>query len=189
MKYLLSLFVLALPVLVFAAGKGGHGDAHAIPTKMIIYQTINVVILLSGVVYFLRAPIRQYFKDRRETFLGEANRAEAARKQAEQERMDIQLRLEKLESTAGESVARAREEAAEMKKQLIAEAEAISKRIRDEASEAARIEVEKAKAHLRDTLVRESLQMARTQLSSKVTPEDHQRLQSDFINHIQAVQK
>jgi hypothetical protein len=69
------------------------------------------------------------------------------------------------------------------------DAENTAKRIRDEAKEAARIEVEKAKIQLREALVEEAMSIARKQISSAVTVEDHQRLQADFINHIQAVQK
>ncbi len=189
MKYIFAILMIALPTLALAAGGEGHGDPHAIPVKMIVYQTINIVILLGGAIYFLREPVRKFFKERQGAFVADARKAEDARNAAEQQRADIQLRLQKLESTADESISRAKVEAADMKKQLIAEADAISKRIREEAEEAARIEVEKAKGQLRDTLIQESLKMARSQITTKVTPEDHQRLQSDFINHIQAVQK
>ena len=103
--------------------------------------------------------------------------------------MQIQTRLSKLESTADESISRARAEAADMKRQMVADAEALSKRLREEAASAAKLEVERAKNELRETLIHESLEAARTQLSSKVTAEDHKRLQSDFIQNIQAGQK
>ena len=51
------------------------------------------------------------------------------------------------------------------------------------------MEVEKAKNQLREALITEALGVARSHISQKVTVEDHQRLQSDFIHNIQAVQK
>ena len=192
MKYFLSVIFTLSSLAAWAQEHGGHGEEgghDGIPTKIIIYQTINVVLLIIGMIYFLREPLKKYFQERRSLFLSEAKKAEAARKAAEQERMDIQVRLSKLESTADESIERARAEAADMKKQLIAEAEALSKRIREEAQEAARLEAEKAKNQIREALIKESLETARTQLTARVTPEDHQRLQSHFINNIQAVQK
>lgn len=187
MKYIFTLTLILLAgVAQAASGGAGHGE---IPTKLIGYQTFNVVVMFAALIYFLHGPIRSYFTDKRTAFLSAAQKAEAARKAAEDERMQIQVRLTKLESTADESIARARAEAADMKKQMIAEAEALSKRIRDEAQEAARLEVEKARIQIREALIKESLQSARAQLSEKVTSEDHQRLQANFINKIQAVQK
>jgi F-type H+-transporting ATPase subunit b len=191
MKYFIPAltFLYSLAALAQEHGAAHGAESHEIQTKLITYQTINVIILVGGLIYFLRQPLRDYFKEKRASFLSAAKKAEAARKAAEDQRHQIQVRLNKLESTADESIARARAEAADMKKQLVAEAEAISKRIREEAQEAARLEVEKAKRNLRETLIKESLEVARNQLGTKVTAEDHKRLQSDFLSHIQAVQK
>lgn len=189
MKYLLTSLLMTISLSALAQEHGAHGDANTIPVKLVTYQTINVVMMVAALIYFLREPVRKYFAEKKNLFLSSAQKAEAARKAAEDERQKIQVRLSKLESTADESVARARAEAADMKKQLIAEAEALSKRIREEAHESARLEVEKAKNHLREALIKEALEMAKAQVSSKLTADDHQRLQSDFISHIQAVQK
>ena len=180
-----TFFIFSLLMTSVALGAGGDG----VPTKMITYQAINVFLMIAGLIYFLRGPIRTHFLQRRSTFLSAAQKAEAVRAAAEQEQQGIQVRLSKLESTADESVARARAEAADMKKQLISEAESISKRIRSEAELAAHLEVEKAKNQLREMLINESLKVARGEINQKVTAADHQRLQSDFINHIQVVQK
>jgi F-type H+-transporting ATPase subunit b len=180
---------MTFSLVSLAEEHAAHGEAHAIPTKLIAYQTLNVVLMIVALVYFLKEPVRKFFLDKRSLFLSAAQKAEAARKAAEDEHAQIKVRLTKLESTADESVVRARAEAADMKKQLIAEAEVLSKRIRQEAEEAARNEVEKAKNQLRESLIRESLEMAKSQLASKVTPEDHKRLQTEFISNIQAVQK
>ncbi|MEZ0390804.1 MAG: hypothetical protein ACAH59_01220 [Pseudobdellovibrionaceae bacterium] len=188
MKYLIPTLITLLSFAALAASEAGHDD-HSVPTQLIVHQAFNVVIIVIGLVYFVRKPLRQHFQDKRNSFLNAAQKAAAARKEAEEQRMEIQVKLNRLESTADESVARARAEAADMKKQLIAEAEALSKRIREEAEQAARLEVEKAKRNLRETLIKDSLSMARSQLSTKVTAEDHQRLQTDFLSHIQAVQK
>jgi len=188
MKYLIPLFILSIGQAALAASEAGHDD-HSIPAKLITYQTINVVAMLIGLFIVLKKPLQEYFKEKKATFLVAAQKAEAARRAAEDERAQIQARLSKLESTAEESVARARAEASDMKKQMIADGEAMSKRIREEASSAAKQEVERAKIQLRESLIKEALEVSRQQLSSKITTEDHKRLQTDFIQNIQAGQK
>lgn len=191
MKHLIPTLLVFLSQAALASSEGGHGEAHhaEIPVKLVVYQTINVVAMLIGLFIVLKKPLQSYFKEKKATFLSAAQKAEAARKSAEEERAQIQTRLSKLESTADESVSRARAEAADMKKQMIADAEAMSKRLREEAASAAKLEVERAKNELRQMLIKESLETSRQQLSSKVTAEDHKRLQTDFIQNIQVGQK
>lgn len=191
---LLSLVVLAVRV-VFANEGGGHGEAHHdegltdAVLKTVIYQAINVGLIIVGLVYFLRAKVRQFFVDKKATYVAAAEKAKVARQAAEDERMQIQVQLNKLISTADESVSRAKTEAADMKLQLLAEAQALSKRIREEAAATARLEVEKARNHLREELLKESFSIAQSQMNSKVSSDDHARLQGEFINNIQAVQR
>ncbi len=187
MKHYLPFVILLLTQLAQAAE---HEASHeGIPTKKILYQAINFILLIGGMIYFLREPLKKYFHEKRADYLTAATKAEAARKAAENERMEMQVRLTKLESTADESIAQARIEAAEMKKQLIAEAEILSERIRKEAEIAAKFESERAKNHLREELIKDSLEMAKSQLQSKVTADDHKRLQSEFLSNIQGVQR
>jgi F-type H+-transporting ATPase subunit b len=190
-KFLFILFMLDIVFYsqAFAAGgSGGHGlDEHAI--KTIIYQAINVFVLFGGLIYFLKKPVQQHFKQKKESFIASASKAESARAAAESEHMQIQVKLTKLQNTADESISRAKAEAASVRNQMVAEAEAVSKRIKDEAAVAAKLEYEKAKARIRDLMLQEAIEASRAQLSSKVSNEDHARLQGNFINNMQAGQQ
>ncbi|GIL17174.1 MAG: hypothetical protein BroJett040_09250 [Oligoflexia bacterium] len=182
------LLLAALAQASDAAHGGGHGlDAHAI--KTIIYQIINVSIMIGGLFYIMKKPVKDFFKGRREAYLHAAGRAQAARAKAEEEHLDIKVKLTKLESTADESISRAKAEAADLRSSIMAEAEELSKRIRKEAEAAAQLEIEKAKTHLREDMIREAAKLAAHNMQSSVTSEDHKRLQSEFINNIQAVQQ
>lgn len=191
-NFFIPLFIstLATSSLCLASGAAheGHGlDDHQI--KTIIYQTINVSILFAGLFYFLKNPIKSFFKDKKANFILAAEKAQSIKASAEKEHMEIQVRLTKLESTSDESVSRARAEAADMKKQLIAEANSVYSRIRNEAEAAAKLEVEKAKKTLREQLILDATQMAHEQMKTKVSGDDHKRLQGEFIHNIEAVQQ
>ena len=160
-------------------------DEHTLRT--IIYQCINVGILLGGLIYFLRKPTKEFFQKRQSDFMATARRADEARQAAERERSEIQVRLSKLESTTDESISRARAEAADMKKALIAEAHAVSKRIQEEAESAAKLEATKAKHQLREQMIRDAAEIASRQIEEKISVDDQKRLQGDFIEHIQVV--
>ena len=140
-------------------------------------------------VYLLKAKVKKYFVDKKAEYVAAAEKSMSARKQAEEEHLQIKVQLNKLESTSDESISRAKAEAAEMKSQMLAEAQAISKRIREEAAATARLEVERAKVRLREELIAEAFVIAEAQMNSKVSKDDHARLQGEFINNIQAVQR
>lgn len=189
MKKLVLALTILLPLMAFAAEHGESHEAvldeHAI--KTIIYQCINIAILVGGLIYFLKDTVRAFFKEKREVYLAAAEKAQAARRQAEEEHMHIKVQLTKLESTAEETISRARAEAADMRNQMVAEAQAMSKRIREDAEMASRLEVEKARASLRAEMIKEAGRQAEQAIKKEVSSDDHRRLQTDFIQNIEAV--
>ena len=178
-------FLLLLPVTVFASGGEHHGG---IPWDTIAYQAINVSIVFGALLYFAKQPIKEFFSGKREAFVQASEKATSVKKKAEQDHLEIKVQLTKLESTADESVARARAEAADLRLALISEAEALSEKMKKDAENAAKLEVERAKISLRRQLIEDSLAQARKQMVAEVSAEDQKRLQENFINNIQAVQ-
>lgn len=183
----LIIILLTLLVTVIASAAGGHGEG--IPTTMITYQTINVAVIVVGLIWLLKKPVAEHFRVRRETYLLAANKAAETLKIAEKEMAEIEARLKKLETTAQDSIVRARAEAADLRKAIIKEAEETSQRIRSEAQITTMMEVTKAKDQLRAELVNKAIQQTREQLGSQVTGEDHERLQWRFVEQIQVVEK
>jgi F-type H+-transporting ATPase subunit b len=187
---LATCFLLLIGAVCFATeGHAGasHGEGLDEETiKIIIYQSINVGAIVIGLIYFLRKPLANHFAEKKQTYLASAEKAIKARKSAEDEHIEIKVRLERLQSTADESISRARAEAADMKNQMIAEAQAVSKRMREEAAAAAALEIEKAKEKLRKDLLNDAFNLADSVVKSRVSEADQIRLQSEFITNIQA---
>ena len=185
-----TFLILILSASTAFAAEGGHEHGHeGIPWMTIFYQALNVSMMFGGLFYFLKDGVKAHFQGKKQEFLSAFEKADSARKSAEAEKLQIEVKLSKLDSTLDETIQRARKEAAEMKLQIIQDAKEIAKRIRDEAAQSVQTEIVKAKNQLRDYLVRESIQGARKQLGTKVSTEDHQRLQSEFVAGLQVVQK
>lgn len=190
-RILSLLFMLLFPILVFAAGGGEHGgEAHLTDhdKHKIMFQAINVGIILAGILYFGTKPIKKVFLQRRADYLKAAEKSLELKKRAEEEKKNIQAQLTKLESTADESISRARAEAADLKANLINEAKQLSERLRKEAESTAIVEVAKAKALLRTQTIEEAATLAEKQVASAVSNEDHLRLNKEFIKNIETVQ-
>lgn len=184
----LLLILVTLLISVLANAATGHGD-EGVPVALVWHQTFNVVLMLAGLIWFLRTPLRNHFKERRELFTAAAAKADEARRMANEEKSHIEAKLAKLEATAAESITRARAEAVDYRNALIKEANELAARIKADAEAAAQNEVQRAKNEIRREIITESLKATRAHLASQVSGEDHERLQTRFVEQLQAVQK
>ncbi|KYG68962.1 ATP synthase subunit B [Bdellovibrio bacteriovorus] len=180
MKLLVSLFIITAPALALAAG-GGHHDG--IPSA-VMYQAINVAILVAGLIYFTKDGIVSFFSGRKAAYLEAAQKSAFAREQAEKEFVDIKNKLANLDATREESLRKAQAHADDMKKQILDEANEVTKRIRQDAELTAKLEVQRAQNELRNQLLKDSMEAARTVLTKDIGSADQQKLQKDFINHV-----
>lgn len=187
MKLVFMLTLLAQTV-AHAAGDshgGGHGEG-GIP-EVVMYQAINVSIIAVAMFFLLRKGIVETFRAKKAEFLEAASKAEKAVKAAQHEHEEIRIKLQRLETNSEESLSRAKAEAADLRKSIIAEAELVSKRIREEAAATAKLEVERVKNQLREQMIRESIEAAKKMLEQKVGSAEQEMLQKNFTNDIQAV--
>lgn len=178
---LLFAAAFALPFAASAA-EGGHD----IPSTVIL-QAINFTIFFALLVYFLRKPIREFFKSREQIYRQALLKGEAARREAEKKRRDIQARLRELEASADESLDSARTEATALKLQIQQDAEELANRLREEANRTTQLEVEKARAILREEMLAQSVALSRKLLADKMADGDQKRLQTEFVDKIQEV--
>lgn len=183
----ISLTFLIMTTSLFAiANEGGHHHEAGVP-EVVKYQALNVGIIVIGLYFLLRKGIGAYFEQRRAEFLSAAHKAQEVKMAAEKEHQEIQVRLQKLESTQVDAVARARAEAVDMRERLIQEARELSKRIHEEASKAVQLEIEKAKTQLRKQMIDDAMKSAKQSLDGKVSNEQQSKLQNEFINNMGAV--
>lgn len=180
------LLVVGLMMISGAASAAEPGH-HGVPWKTIGWQVLNLGILVVGLVYLLKDSTRQFFAARRTGFIDAAKKSQSAREEAEKQYKEIQAKIEHLEATRAESIARAEAEAAELKKTLTREAEELAARIRKEAEATARAEVMKAKKDLHEQFVQEAIASARAVLTKDIGAADQQKLQADFMKNVEAV--
>lgn len=174
-KTLIGLFLL-LPA-VATAGEGG-------PFPLVLHQAFNLTILISAIIYFTRSAIISHFKSRRETYLAEAEKTLRLKKEAEAKLKDIEQRLLLLEKTKNDSIAKAHEDAAALRKRLVLEAEETAQRVRKEAGSAAAAEVQRAKQKLLEKMSRTALEEAQGILKKDISGADQGRLQESLLQQI-----
>lgn len=183
----LKTFLTSIFLIESALAAGGGHDAGYIPGWSIFWQAFNLSIVVAIIYFATRKTAVEFFKQRQESFLVSAKKAEEAKVAAEKQLLDIKHKLERLSSNYEETLARAQAEAADLRKQLINEAQEQAKRIREEAHITIKIESQRAQRELHEKFVRETVEMARQVLSKDIGSADHQKLQTDFTKNIEAV--
>ena len=105
--FVLFLVSSALELPLHAAGAAHSGWGWLDP----IGRWINLLILALGLLYFLRQPAAEFFRNRKAALQQEMRRAEEARKQAEAKLAEAEERMKSLDSEAENIRKQAREEA------------------------------------------------------------------------------
>ncbi|HVK60190.1 MAG TPA: ATP synthase F0 subunit B, partial [Bdellovibrionales bacterium] len=169
--------------LAFGA-TAGHGAEGGIPSS-VMYQAINFILYAGLLTYFLRKPIKNYFAGREVTFKSALTKAQAARNEAEQRKREIQTRINDLESSSAASIEKARVESEALKTRIVAEAQALSKNLKEEAHKTAAFEILRAKNELREDLLNQSILLSKKILTEKIVEQDQRRLQTEFAEKIE----
>lgn len=180
----LLILTLASASALAEAAHGAH--SNEIP-KFVIWQVINLIILGAILYKVGRKPLQGFFNARQTDYLKQAEKSRMIFQEAEKEYADVKTRLETLTSTADSSIEKAKRDAEDVRKQMIADAKLLATRIKDEAQTTAKIEAQKTTARAKNNIVLQALAGARQVLTTDIAGQDHQRLQSDFNKNIEAV--
>lgn len=183
MKAIITLLVVILPSIVLAASGGHGGHDNEIP-KVTIYQVINLVILFAGIIYYTKDAVISLFSTRKMAYIEAANKAAAARAEAEKNFADIKSKLENLDKNRAADIEKAKKQAEDLKAQLRQEAQNISNKIKADAELTVKLESERAQRELRTQLLKDSVEAARVVLTKDISAADQDKLQKEFINKV-----
>lgn len=166
MKNILFALTLVLSVAAVASGAehGGH-DEGAIPLKDIGWQAANLGILLGALYFYLKDSVKESFAQRRLAFVEQAERTKSALKNAELVLSIVKEKLVELESGEAKSLQVAQTEAAQLKANLIKDAEAVSEKIKKDAELSIGNELNKAKAEINQSILNGALAAATQKLA------------------------
>ncbi len=92
MKFIYSLLILAITPLVAFASESGSSGAH------MLWRVIDFIIFAGLIVYFLKKPVVNYFKNRKKQIIQEIENAKKAQEEAQNALNQAQSLLSKLTS-------------------------------------------------------------------------------------------
>jgi F0F1-type ATP synthase membrane subunit b/b' len=161
MKMSLFAVLIFISAAAFASGAEHGGDEGGIPLGKIGIQFLNLGILLTALIYFVRKSIIAVFAQRQVSYYEQSVKTAAALKLAEAELADIKHKLSTLESTEAESLKKAQVEAEKTRKQIIEDAGAQAEKLKSDVSLVIGAEVYKAKNEIRNEIIEKSIATAK----------------------------
>ena len=180
---IVTLAVLCLDgQLVFAAGEEAGGGWRPMYDRIML--CVNFLILVFILVKFLKNPLKNFFKNQRQTIIDEIDRLEKEKAATESALLDMENRV-----TAGDAQVQA------IRKRLASEGETIKQKIIENAKQqseymmaAARKNINnhflEAKKTFQAELIDLAINEASGKLSSAIDTKDHQRLINQFLSDL-----
>ena len=166
-----------------------HGDVQAknpiLPeTKELIWGGIAFLIVFSLLAWKAWPAIRQALADREARIRADLERAEQAKAEAEGVLADYRRQLAEARNEAGRIIEEARQAADQVRRDLIARAEAEAAEMRRRAAEDIRLASERAMADLQSRVAELSIELAEKIVERSLDRETQMALIENYINQV-----
>ena len=153
-------------------------------TNELIWGGLAFVVLLGVMWKFALPPVRKMMKDREDRIRADLERAEQARVEAEHELEEYRRQLADARNEGSQIIEQSREQAEEVRRELIAKAESDAAEIRQRAAEDARLAGERAMGELRSSVAELSIELAEKVVERNLDHDTQIQLIESYINQV-----
>jgi F-type H+-transporting ATPase subunit b len=167
-----------------AAAHGGaahHSTVTPEKLKDLAWRTMNFAALMIILIKFLKKPIVDGLRGRREGIKEEFDSLEAQRAESEAQYQEYAGRLSGLDAELKEMVAKAIAQGEVEKERIIAEANAAAEQIKRQAESAVVNAVAEAKINLKNEVADQAAVMAEELIKNNLTAEDQNNLVGAYL--------
>jgi len=176
--------------LVFAAiafaEEAGHGGQEETITFMgdWLPRLVNFAIIAGVVVYFLRKPARDFFKNRTSEIAKALEESQLARERAVAALAEMDRKIKDLEAEMGRLIADARNRGEKDKEALIVEGGKVAQDVQAQVKQGIDIELQKARTTLAVEAALLSLELAEGKIKEKISSQDQERIVKEYISKV-----
>jgi F-type H+-transporting ATPase subunit b len=153
-------------------------------TNELIWGGLAFVVLLGLMWKFGLPPVRKMLQDREDRIRADLERAEEAKTEAESVLEDYRRQLAEARTEASQIVEASREQAEEVRRELIAKAEQDAAEIRQRAADDARLAGDRAMSELRASVAQLSIELAEKVVEHNLDHDTQIQLIESYINQV-----
>ncbi|WP_035587717.1 F0F1 ATP synthase subunit B family protein [Hippea jasoniae] len=176
-KFILSLMFVFVPVLVFGADESGIEPNMG-------WRMINFAIFVVVLWYFLRKPIVNYFKGRRESIVNELKEAESLKEEAEKLLKEAEEKINSLEEELKKIIETFESMAESEKQQIFKELEETLARIKASIEEEKNSILSRAKLELLRKMSKDAIENLKRKIA-QLSENEHRKINEKFIRSLQ----
>jgi len=188
MKKYLSILTGSITGVVIAAtafaSEAAHGAEEYTFMADWLPRLANFAIIVGLLVYFLRKPVRDMFRNRSAEIAKAMQESREARERAIAALTDMERKAREMEAETRTLIAEAQARGEKDKQALIEEGKKIVKDIQEQIKTGADIEVQKAKAELAAEAAVLAVDLAEGKIKGSITKQDHERIVNDYIANV-----
>jgi F-type H+-transporting ATPase subunit b len=166
------------------ASSGGHGAVEYTFMADWLPLLVNFAIIVGLLVYFLRKPVRDMFRNRTETIAKAIAESKEARERAVAALADVERKMREMEAETRALIAEAQARGEKDKQALIEEGKRIAREIQQQVATGTDIEVQKAKAGLAAEAAALAVDLAEGKIKSSIGKQDHERIVKEYISKV-----
>jgi len=186
-KHISAFFSLAILVVLASvafAEEAAHGGGHS--TEITFWgdwfpRLVNFAIISIILVYFLRKPTRDFFKNRTLEIEQAMRESQAARERAVAALTEMERKVKDVEAETARMIAESRERGEKDKVALIEEGKKLVVEIQAQVKTGIEIELQKAKTELAVEASVLSVDLAEGKLKGAINKQDHERIVKEYI--------
>jgi F-type H+-transporting ATPase subunit b len=182
--YILTSIVGVVIAAAVSASEGGHGAEEYTFMADWLPRLINFAIIVGLLVFFLRKPVRDMFKNRTAEIAKAMEESREARERALAALAEMERKAREMDAETRAMVADAQIRGEKDKQALIEEGKKIALDIQAQVKIGVDIEVQKAKADLAIEASRLAVDLAEGKIKEKITGQDHERIVKDYITSV-----
>ena len=184
-KKILAVVVVIAGILAVASPALAAGGGSGPSASELIWQAVNLVLLLGVLFAVARKPITAYFAERREQIQNDIKSADKLLAESKKQFSEWQGKLVELEAEVQTIRDETRQRAQDERDQIVAAAHDSAERIRADAVAAVDQELRRAQVELREEAANLAVDLAASIITEQVDDRDRDRLLDEFITRVE----
>lgn len=178
-----SIFINLAFILAPEEASAAHGGFD----WLTVAKLVNLAIFIGVIIYFLRRPVSESLRVRRENIRRDLMRAQEERDAALAKLREVDARLSNLDAEVEAIRAQARKEAAEERQRIERSTEEDVRRLSEQAQREIESAAKVARQDLRRYVAEQSVRLAEEMIRAQMRPEDDARLVREYVDDLGGV--
>jgi len=188
MKKLMPLFSTLFTMVFVSVAFASEAEegAHEAITFMgdWLPRLVNFSIIAGVVIYFMRKPAQDFFKNRSVEIAKALQESKEARERAVAALAEMERKIKDLEAETARMVADAQTRSEKDKLALIEEGRKVAQDVQAQVQQGIAIELQKAKTMLASEASLLSLDLAEGMIKEKISSKDHERIVKEYVSNV-----